>query len=282
MEAFILCFLRIVLYTLGVVIACGLAVEICYQLCFLLMGQKVGRRFWLVTSFLGTPVHELGHALMCLLFAHRIENIRLIPTRAGGPVVEHSYNKRNPYAVFGNLWIGLGPMLLGIALTLAVLQWVYPASMQSYRAVLGTLPDAGAPNEPQTEAVGQFLRGLLTEQTRAWWVRLLAAVALFSMALHIRLSASDVLGMLRGLPAYAVIAAVVALVATWMGEDAVNALTLKLHQGAWLLASLFSLILLSGLAQLALVLLYRLLLALFRAWRSIRSYEPDDDYDEDE
>lgn len=280
MEAFILCFLRIVLYTLGVVVACGLAVEICYRLCFLLMGQKTGHRFWLLTSFVGAPVHEMGHALMCLVFAHRIEKIRLVPTRAGAPVVEHSYNKRNPYAVFGNLWISLGPMLLGIALTLAVLEWVYPTSMQAYRTVLGALSGEGVLGEGLSEAVGQFLRGLLHESTRAWWVRLLAVVLLFCLSLHVRLSASDVFGMLRGLPAYAVIAAVVALVVTLMGEGAQMVLIAKLYQGAWLLASLFSLILLFGVVQLALLLLYRLLLALFRFLKSVRSYEADDDFDE--
>lgn len=264
MDAFILCFLRIVLYTLGVTMACGLAVEICYRLCFILMGKRAGRRFWLVTSFIGTPVHELSHAIACLLFAHRIEKIRLIPTRAGTPFVEHSYNKRNPYAVFGNLWIGLGPILAGLAVILLVLYWVYPDSLQAYRGAVAVLLADGAPTERLFDCVGQFLRGLWTEQTRAWWVRLIAAAVLFSLALHVRLSAADVLGMMAGLPAYAVIAAVVALIAVSIGQGTVDAMSIWLNRFSWLVVSLFCLILLFALVQLMLVVLYRLLCALVR------------------
>lgn len=273
MEAFILCFLRIVLYTLGVTVACGLAVEVCYRLCFMLMGKRAGRLFWFATSFLGTPVHEGGHALMCLLFAHRIEKIRLFPTRSGGAFVEHSYNRRNPWATFGNLWIGLGPIFSGLGIILAVLYWAYPVSLQAYWTAIGTLLESGAPTEQLWDCVGQFLQGLVTEGTRVWWVRLIAFAMLFSMAMHVRLSAADVLGMLIGLPMYAVIAAVTALVAVLIGQHAVDKVTVWLHHGAWLLASLFSLILLFALVQLALVVLYRLLYALFYALRGRRMYE---------
>ena len=276
MEAFILCFLRIVLYTLGVLMACGLAVEICYRLCFILMGKRAGRSFWLVTSFLGTPVHESGHALMCILFAHRIEHIRLIPTKAGGAMVEHSYNRRNPYAAFGNLWIGLGPMFSGLAVILAVLYWVYPVSMQAYQGAIGLLLEDVAPTEQLWECVKQFLQGLLTEDTQAWWIRLIAVAVLFSLALHVRLSAADVGGMIIGLPAYAVIVAFVALIAVLIGGDAVDRLSVWLHRGAWLLVSLFSLILLFAMVQLAVVILYRLVCALTRIMRGKQVYDADE------
>lgn len=273
MEAFILCFLRVVLYTLGVATACGLAVEICYRLCFMLMGKRAGRSFWLVTSLVGAPVHELGHAIACLVFAHRIENIRLLPTRAGMPLVDHSYNRRNPYAVFGNLWIGLGPIFAGLAVILLVLYWVYPDSLQAYREAVEVLLKDGAPTERLLDCVGQFLRGLWTEQTRAWWVRLIAAAVLFSMALHVRLSAADVWGMLAGLPAYAVLAAALSLIAVLIGQGAIDALTLWLSRISWLVVSLFSLILLFALVQLVPVVLYRLLCALARAVRGKPGYD---------
>ena len=258
MRLFLLCFLNIMSLTLGVCVACGLAIELCYSACFRLMGRRAGRLFWRVTSCLGAPVHELGHAIMCPLFCHRIERVRLWPTRKGNAMVEHSYNKRNPYAVFGNLWIGLGPIFLGLAVIYLALLWGFPSSMQSYRAAVG----AGLAQQVSLHQVlahtADFLTGLFTEQTRSLWIRLVALFALFSISLHVRLSTADIRGMLSGLPMLALLAALAALAFTLLGGTAVSSLLLLLRQAAVLIVSLFFLILLSSLAQLLLFLLCRL------------------------
>lgn len=62
--------------TLGLLYACGLLIWLCSRL----FSRLVGRHAWVildVTSIIGTPVHELGHALMCLPFLHRITKMRL-------------------------------------------------------------------------------------------------------------------------------------------------------------------------------------------------------------
>ncbi len=268
MKLFILCWGQIVLYTLGVLVACGLAVEICYRLCFMLMGRRPGRFFWFATSWVGTPVHELGHAVMCLLFAHRIERIRLVPTRSGDAMVEHSYNKRNPYAVFGNLWIGLGPLFSGLAVMLGVLYLVYPASMQSYHNAVDLLLVGNAPTEQLWLCMWQFICGLLTEQTHSVWVRFISLVVMFALALHVRLSAQDIMGMISGLPGAAFVTAMIALVFTCVGNGVLTRLVEWLRQLAWLLVSLFGLIMLFGLVQLLLVAAYRLLQMFLRALRT--------------
>lgn len=270
MKLFLLCFAQTVMYTLGVIVTCGLAVEVCYRLCFIFMGKRTGRTFWLLTSFLGTPVHEGGHALMCLLFAHRIEKIRLIPTRAGGAMVEHSYDRRNVYATFGNLWIGLGPMLSGLSIILLILHLVWPETMKGYHELARTLLADGAPIDALADGIWACLQGLLIEDTRAVWVRILAAVALFSLALHVRLSGADVRGMLSGLPIFAVLGALVALVVTLLGEAAVSTWGLWLIRAAWLLALLFSLILMLGCVQLVLAALLRLVYTVASVWRGGR------------
>ncbi|MDR3490768.1 MAG: hypothetical protein P4M12_01845 [Gammaproteobacteria bacterium] len=51
-----------------------------------LIERKANRYFFaaygmkgiLATAWLGTPIHELGHALMCLIFAHKIKDIKLL------------------------------------------------------------------------------------------------------------------------------------------------------------------------------------------------------------
>ncbi len=91
------------------------------------LARRFGWRSVLWTGWLGTPVHELSHAAMCLVFAHRIEEIALFkPDVQAGRLgyVRHSYNRRNLYQVAGNLFIGLAP-LLGGALVLYGLLWVF-------------------------------------------------------------------------------------------------------------------------------------------------------------
>lgn len=76
-----------------------------------------GRRGYLrMYGWLGTSVHELGHALFCPIFGHRIVAMQLFkPDPESGTLgyVRHVYNRRNPYHVLGNFFIGVGPLILG-------------------------------------------------------------------------------------------------------------------------------------------------------------------------
>ena len=70
------------------------------------------------TGWLGTPVHETGHALFCLIFGHKIsEFVPFKPERndSGGYTlgyVKHSC-KGNLWNQIGYLFIGTGPIILG-------------------------------------------------------------------------------------------------------------------------------------------------------------------------
>ena len=261
MHIFISCFLYVVWYTLGIAVLCGLAVEGCYLLCFHLMGRRQGRAFWFATSWLGTPVHELGHALMCLVFGHRIERIRLFPGRCGVAMVQHTYSRKNVYATMGNLFIGLGPIFTGLAVILAVLTLVYPVSLGGFYAA-GHASDAGA-LELLFDRMWQLFRGLLLEATRPVWMRIVAIVVLFSVTLHVRLSMADIRGMLRGLPHYLVLCALFSAVIAIIGEGAYSAILGAFASFGGMVLMLFGVIFLFALLQLVLVLLYRALAFLF-------------------
>ena len=259
---------QILIHTLGVLSACGLAVEIVYRLCFIIMGERWGRLFFGVSSLVGTPVHEAGHALMCLLFAHRIERIRLFSTKRESAVVEHSYRKRNLYAMFGNFWIGLGPLFTGLLVVLLCLFFAFPSALSAwYESMLSTLSQA-AEGESVTLLAGECVRtllwGLRSDVTRSVWVRIAALLIMVSVSLHVRLSAEDIWGMMTGLPYFL---ALTALGAFLLGEasQAVRAsVTAWLRQLSYGMVSLFSLILLLGLLQLIFAILLRILIWLFR------------------
>lgn len=261
MHVWIGCFLSVVWYTLGMIVLCGLAVEGCYRLCFRLVGRRQGRGLWFATSFLGTPIHELGHALMCFLFGHRVEKMRLFPNRRGVALVQHTYNRKNPWATMGNLFIGVGPIFTGLAVILAVLTVVYPASLEHFYAV-GDASGAGV-IELLLDRMWQLLQGLLFEATRPVWVRVVAIAVLFSVTLHVRLSTADIRGMLRGLPAYLILCALVSAAVAVAGQGAYATALRWLSSFGGTVMMLFGVILLFALLQLALLAVYRMLAILF-------------------
>ena len=78
--------------------------------------RKLGRRAILATAWIGVPIHELSHVIACVLFAHRVERVRLFApdarTRTLGSV-RHTWNPRNPWAQIGRFFIGSAPLLGG-------------------------------------------------------------------------------------------------------------------------------------------------------------------------
>jgi hypothetical protein len=85
----------------------------------------MGFRAWLILfKAVGTPIHELGHAIFCILFGHRIEKISWFNPAPDGTLgyVEHCYNRRNIYHQIGNFFIGMGPVIFGcVIITLSAL-----------------------------------------------------------------------------------------------------------------------------------------------------------------
>lgn len=67
-----------------------------------------------ITGWIGTPIHELSHALFCLLFRHKINDIKLFNAKSDTiGYVLHSYDSRSWYQQMGNFFIGVGPIIIG-------------------------------------------------------------------------------------------------------------------------------------------------------------------------
>lgn len=91
------------------------------------LAERFGWNSVLWTGWLGTPIHELSHALMCRVFHHRIDEIALFePDRQSGRLgfVRHSFKSGDWYQELGNFFIGIAPLMGGSAV-LVVLLWVF-------------------------------------------------------------------------------------------------------------------------------------------------------------
>ena len=200
--------------TLGLLYACGLLIRLCSRL----FSRLVGRHAWVIldiTSIVGTPVHELGHALMCFPFFHRITKIRLWkphPSDGLYGYVEHTYKKRNPWARLGNLFIGLGPLFSGLGVVVLALYLCFPALWQDYLTHTGELVYSGSvPIRELFSGVFALFRGF-PAAFRDNWVRSLAGLlVILSVCLHITLSWADVKNSLTALPVYLVLLALFSL-----------------------------------------------------------------------
>ena len=96
------------------------------------LAERFGWKSVLWTGWLGTPVHELSHAIMCPLFRHRIDEMALFePDKRSGRLgyVKHSFTPGNWYQELGNFFIGVAP-LVGGSLALSILLWLfYPTAV---------------------------------------------------------------------------------------------------------------------------------------------------------
>ena len=80
----------------------------------------------------GVMIHETGHAVFCLIFRHKIVEMKLFSPEEDGTLgyVNHSYNPNSFYQRIGNFFIGTGPIWFGVAV-LCLISWLLlPDEMQ--------------------------------------------------------------------------------------------------------------------------------------------------------
>ena len=259
--AYVWFFLYAVWYTLGAVVICGLAVSLCRKLFVSMMGGGFGRGVVMATSMVGTPVHETGHALMCLLFGHKITDMSLWQPRAQDGnlgYVTHAYRKRNPYHVLGNLFIGIGPIFSGLGVLTLALWLGFPDAFGDYAATAASMAAAG---EGELAIVGEGLKmiprmwqELVQGETDTLWVRIVALLVIFSVAQHISLSTADIKGALTAIPLYLVLILLLTGVCGLLGTAAMESVTGALSLFSASLTALFVVVLVCASIQLVIAL----------------------------
>lgn len=190
------------------------------------LGQKA---YLYIFGWLGTAVHELGHAVFALIFAHKIDKIKLFTPNSGKSLghVKHRYNSKNPYQTFGNFFIGLGPILLGTIL-LFVFSWllfglnvfqvaekngviIQADLVLSFEKLMHAFLNIGL-------SVWECLLFIFTGPNTNWWKLLLFIYLFYSIGSAITLSSSDVKGAFRGFLYFVILLFVFNIATIWMGS----------------------------------------------------------------
>lgn len=193
------------------------------KLCYRVFGRKI---YLYLFGWLGTSVHESGHALFALIFGHKILEMRLFsPDPATGTLgyVKHSWNRKNPYQVTGNFFIGLGPILLGSVFLMLITFLLYYQTPAEPSLIIS----------PETFSKPDFLEKLFNEirlgvsgfigivfsgSSSAWWKTILLVYVVFCIGSSIKLSSSDLKNASLGMVFFVVMLLLFNLATLWSGN----------------------------------------------------------------
>jgi len=157
------------------------------------LATRFGINSQVYIGFLGIMIHELSHLLIALLFRHQISSFRLVkrphlqvedraePDLALG-YVRHTWNRRSPYQLIGNLFIGMAPIFGCTAVLLGLDQLLAPGLAKAIFALADT------PTAPDWSASWQAL----TSTPFSWWQGLLLLILTITIVVGgLELSSAD-------------------------------------------------------------------------------------------
>jgi len=186
----------------------GLLIHFISQLTFKSLGNAFGPGGTYVVAWLGTPLHELGHALFCLIFLHKIDDIQFFkPDKTTGTLgyVSHMWNPKNPWHVLGNFFIGIGPVVLGCGVLFALFYFLIPGSAGVWSRIIADVSaiENGSSIMSYLDVFWSLVLAIVghvftLNNLSLWqfWVFLYLSICVAS---NIRLSWADVKGSLSGL-----------------------------------------------------------------------------------
>lgn len=195
-------FLFQVLFSVGLIIIFGFIIAALNRAWCRMLGSK-GMFAMRATGVIGTPVHEIGHAIFCIIFGHKIVEMKLYSMDTSTGVlgyVNHSYNKKNIYHVVGNFFIGVGPILFGSAVLMLLMWLLIPATFANVFSSLGQVGDmtySVFSLDTYTQMGAMFMNTMVSIFSFsnfgnwAWWVFIVLGILI---ATHMTLSKADVDG----------------------------------------------------------------------------------------
>lgn len=252
----LLSFLAQIAVTLGAIFAFGFLIALCNRRFYANFGSKA-QHVCYITGFVGTPVHECSHALFCLIFFHKITEIKLFQINADDGTlgyVSHSYNPKNIYQKAGNLFIGIAPIVVIAALLYLFARLIMPETMVEMSVYAGSLTFAGGA-EYFFETVFDIIKTFFVAATTwQWWVFVLVGML---FALHMTLSGADIKGALSGLVIVLVAIFVVDVILGLVGGGVLSSFNEVVFTAGAYLDMFLSLALIISLVALAISYIYR-------------------------
>ena len=135
----------------------------------------------------GVMVHELGHAFFCVIFRHKIVEMKLFSPEEDGTLgyVNHRYNPENRFHRVGNFFIGTGPVWNGIFM-LWLFTWLFlPSGILNY-------------NQELLDSFFNFFGNIFSVTFWSRWQSYIWLYLILTVSSHITLSPPDLAGAKEG------------------------------------------------------------------------------------
>jgi hypothetical protein len=199
------------------------------KLSYLVLGQK---GYLYLFGWLGTAVHEIGHAFFAILFGHKIDEIVLFsPDLVNGSLghVRHSYNPNSIYQNIGNFFIGIGPVIFGSLILFLISSILFGFNLKNINLTefnsdsfssISSFKDIAA---NILDNISNYFRYLFSGPGTALWKILLMIYLLYSIGSSITLSPSDIQGAFTGFLFFVFVLFAFNLATIWMGNFTVKA-----------------------------------------------------------
>lgn len=102
-----------------------------------LVVKNFGNRSIYLSAIVGTPIHEISHAIACVPFRHKVDEVVLFKPDGAGTLgyVNHSYNPLSLWQQIGNFFIGTAPLVGGTASIYLLTYLMLPNSLELLSAV---------------------------------------------------------------------------------------------------------------------------------------------------
>lgn len=216
--------------TVGVLVLCGLILGFVEGKSTTYLYGLFGWGGIVVTGLVGTPIHELGHFLMCKLFGFHVSEVALFRPIAGRTdgvlgFVRYSYDKGSLWQRLGCFFVGIAPMVLGVAAILLILRFLTPEIFHSTRDRLAqAVRRGGGPLALVGAAFSGFFGGLVRLRGAGIARGLVCLYLLFSISTHMTLSPADLSGAAVGLIVVAALCLIFGVVTTLLKVEVVPAL----------------------------------------------------------
>lgn len=216
--------------TVGVLMACGLALGYLEGKSTAFLYGFLGWSGIVLTGMVGTPVHELGHYLMCRLFGFQVHEVALFRPLAGRTdgvlgYVRYSYDPSSLWQRLGSFFVSIAPLALGGAAILLVLRLLTP---EAFRGAAEGLSRSVRQKRGPLAVLGSVLSGFFGAlfQLRGWSILrgVMALYLAFSISTHMTLSPADLQGASPGLVVVAGLCLLFGTITTALGADPVPAL----------------------------------------------------------
>ncbi len=222
-------------------------------------------KIYIYTGIVGTVIHEASHALMCLLFFHKITEIKLFSPSEDGTLgyVSHCYNKKNIYQKIGNFFIGIAPILGGTAVIYLLLYILMPD--KCIIIINNNLNLYSINIRDYKDIINYFLLTITTifSDFKNWKLYVFLILSSF-ICLHMNLSGADVKGSLIAIPYILIIVLIIDLFLYFVLNNIYNIFfKFCLNLGIYIFSFLFLSLFLS-LIVLILYLLIYLIMKIFK------------------